>query len=36
MPEGIVDLKDDLEDAYGGEVTRDLLKKRKEAGDLII
>ena len=36
MPEGYVDLEDNEEEAGGGSVAMQLLKKRKDAGDTIV
>ena len=36
MPEGIIDLNDDMKGAFGGPETRDLMEKRNEAGDVLI
>lgn len=35
MPEGAVDLGDDLEGGYGGEVLKELMGLRKEDGDFL-
>ena len=33
MPEGNIDLKDDLEDGHGGELLKEIMARRREAGD---
>jgi hypothetical protein len=36
VPEGIIDLNDDMKGAFAGPETRDLMEKRNEAGDATI
>jgi hypothetical protein len=36
VPEGVINLNDDFKGTYAGPVTRDLMEKRNEAGDVLI
>ena len=36
MPEGVIDLNDDMKGAFAGPETRDILERRNEAGDALV